>query len=304
MRELIRKFEQHLQYERNLAKNSRCSYLGDLEQFVCFLEKSAHGNQLPELSAIDHLTIREYLADLYASRHKKSTVGRKLAALRSFFAYLQREGIVVTNPAKLVATPKLEKRLPQHLSVDLAVALVSAPDVSNPAGARDRALLEMLYATGVRVSELVGLNLSDVQFDEMLVRVLGKGTKERLVPFGEKAKEAALKYLEVRDRLLPKGRVVSEAMRQAFFWNQRGSRLTSRSVRRIIDRYTLQCSMGLHVHPHMVRHSFATHLLSAGADLRVIQEMLGHESLSTTQKYTHVSLEQLMAVYDKSHPKA
>lgn len=304
IRKLVEQFCSHLEYERNLSAHTLAGYAGDLEQFVQFLETASHGGPLPAMQEIDHLTIREFLANLYARDHKKSTVSRKLAALRSFFSYLKRENIMPGNPAKLVSTPKPEKRLPDFLTVDLAVALVTAPDDTTPAGARDRALLEMLYATGVRVSELVGLNLSDVHFGEMLVRVMGKGSKERVVPFGEKAKEAVEKYLGLREQLIPKRRDVDQCAWEALFWNRFGGRLTARSVRRILNRYIKVCAVGRQVHPHMIRHSFATHLLGAGADLRVIQELLGHESLSTTQKYTHVSMEQLMAVYDKAHPKA
>lgn len=304
LREWIVKFGDHLRYQRNLSAHTRVAYASDLAQFAGFLEESSRGGPPPEPADIDHLTVREFLGKLYSLGQCKSSVGRKLAALRSFFNFLKREGAVQRNPARLLASPRLEKRLPEHLSIDMAVALVSAPDDGTPAGARDRALLEMLYSTGVRVSELTGLDIADLQMEERLIRVLGKGSKERVVPFGNKAREAAEKYLALREQMLPKKAPVQPRERQAFFWNRRGGRLTTRSVRRIIDRYVRQLALGLHVHPHMIRHSFATHLLSAGADLRVIQEMLGHESLSTTQKYTHVSLDQLMAVYDKAHPKA
>jgi integrase/recombinase XerC len=304
MREWIEKFDKHLKYIRNLSDHTRSAYASDLSQFAGFLERSSRGDRLPEPSEIDHLTVREFLGDLYSQGLRKSSVSRKLAALRSFFNFLKREAAVTRNPAKLLATPRLEKRLPEYLSIDMAVALVSAPDDATPAGSRDRALLEMLYSTGVRVSELTGLNTMDIDLEERLIRVMGKGSKERVVPVGSKACEAAVKYLSLRERLRPKKASTRKPERQAFFWNRSGGRLTPRSVRRIIDRYVHRLALGLHVHPHMVRHSFATHLLSAGADLRVIQELLGHESLSTTQKYTHVSMDQLMAVYDKAHPKA
>jgi integrase/recombinase XerC len=215
--------------------------------------------------------------------------------------FLSARGVLSGNPAKIVATPRLEKRLPGHLLLDAVVDLIEAPDTSTPLGRRDRAVLETLYATGVRVAELVGLDMGDIDMQGGVLRVLGKGRKERIVPFGSKAREALEIYFIVRHDLLHTG---SGTQAEAVFLNARGGRLTTRSVWNIIDRCVAHTSHKLKVHPHTLRHTFATHMLDAGADLRSIQEMLGHESLSTTQKYTHVSTEQLMRTYRSCHPRA
>ena len=257
------------------------------------------------------------MAHLHDHKLEKSSIARKLAAIRSFFKFAVREGLVVRNPARMVATPKLAKRIPSVLSAeDLNMFLDGV--VAKPAGApsrrqrpgagdasrllvkRDRAILELLYASGLRVSELVGLDLRQVNFGEGMVLVRGKGNKERIVPFGSKAREAINAYLPVRERVLHENKKSSGAL----FLNQRGGRLTARSVDRLLKKYVRQFLPNLHVSPHGLRHAFASHLLAEGADLRAIQEMLGHKSLATTQKYTQVSIKQLMEVYDKSHPKA
>jgi integrase/recombinase XerC len=269
-----------------------------LDLFAVFLKEQG----LPiDPAAIDHLTIRLYLGHLYQDKRiKRTSVVRKLATLRTFFRYLKREGIIEKNPAKLVATPKGGKDLPHALTVDEAFRLLDAPNAHNPLGSRDRAILELLYSSGLRVGELTSLTLDDVDLGGGIVRVMGKGGKERLVPIGSKAVEALRSYLERRGELKKEG----ESPTPYLFLNRRGGRLTPRSVARMITTYRLRGGIATEASPHTFRHSFATHLLDAGADLRGIQELLGHASLSTTQKYTHVSSAKLMEVYDRTHPRA
>lgn len=300
----IEAFLTHLHYERQFSDHTLLGYRNDLRQFHDFLKKIARDQPVPSWKEVDHYTIREYLADLYTRGISKTSIGRKISSLRSFFTYLQRMGTVETNPAKLVSSPRKEKKLPEYLTEDYAAMLVSSPDDALFPGARDRALLELLYASGIRVSELVGLNWDDLLLAEQTILVRGKGKKERMVPFGRKAKEALEKYGRSLSEYFSKKPGATGWNAKAVFLNLRGGRLTARSVRRILNIHVNRCSRQMHVYPHMLRHSFATHLLNAGADLRMIQELLGHESISTTQKYTHVSLQQLMAVYRKAHPKA
>jgi integrase/recombinase XerC len=279
--------------------------LSDLEQFHDYLCPAGPNGKRRhvDIAQIDHITIREYLATLYRERRKKTSIARKLATLRTFFKYLCREQVVEMNPARLVSSPRLEKKLPKALSIDDVIKFIETPESDTALGKRDRAILELLYATGMRVAELTGLNLADVDFRHDSVLVRGKGRKERIVPFGSKAKQAIQTYLSVRGELLIEA---SEERRDpmALFLNYQGTRITTRSVGRMIDKYVREAAMAGEVSPHSLRHSFATHLLSAGADLRAIQELLGHARLSTTQIYTHVSPEKLMEVYDKAHPKA
>ena len=297
---LIHRFIDYLSIEKNASPHTCRNYLRDLEQFEGFLKGS--GTALsPEgevaIEGVNRLAIRKYLSFLHR-RNKKSSIARKLSTLRSFFKFLVREQILSTNPAKPVSTPKVEKLLPTVLTVDEAFRLVESPsreDQSIEAELRDRAILELLYSSGIRVSELVGLNLNRVDLDLGIVKVLGKGRKERIVPVGAKAIEALKAYLEVR------GGVEEEA---PLFVNLRGGRLTDRSVGRSVKKYARNSGIFRKISPHSLRHTFATHLLDAGADLREIQEMLGHVSLSTTQRYTHLSLGKLMEVYDKAHPRS
>jgi integrase/recombinase XerC len=302
----IDKYLQYLHYQRNVSAHTLRNYASDLHQFRHFLTHRADGTDRPEprLDQIDHPTIREFLGHLYQRRNKKSSIARKLAAIRSFAKFLSASGAIAGNPARNVATPRQEKKLPEYLTMDAVTQLVELPGTSTAAGKRDRAILEMLYATGIRASELVQLDLGDLDLSGGFLRVLGKGRKERIVPFGNKAREALVEYLQIRGDLLKKARRQESACLDAVFLNIRGGRLSSRGLGLIVDRHVAQMAQRLNVHPHTLRHTFATHMLDAGADLRAIQELLGHESLSTTQKYTHVSTEQLVRVYRRHHPRS
>ena len=305
MKDLIERFLEYLRVERNASAHTLRSYSADLEQFRNFLLSSElhvdEKNGDVAVEKIDHLAIRAYLSHLYRG-HKKSSLARKLAAQRSFFKYLVEEGRLTQSPAEIVATPKQEKPLPNFLPVDEVFSLMETPDQSTTWGARDRAILETLYSCGIRVSELVGLTDGDIDFTLGILKVFGKGRKERIVPIGEKALAALREYLPQRDGIIA-GLLLSES-KAPIFINHRGGRLTSRSVARILQKHILKCGLLRKVSPHALRHSFATHLLDAGADLRAIQELLGHVSLSTTQRYTHVSVDKLMEVYDRAHPRA
>jgi integrase/recombinase XerC len=305
MKELIERFLEHLRVERNASPHTLRSYASDLEQFRSFLWSAGFHRDEKKGDVrgdkIDHLAIRAYLSRLYRE-HKKSSLARKLAAQRSFFRYLVDEGVLKRNPAEMVATPKQGKPLPAFLPVDEVFALVEKPDPATPWGARDRAILETLYSCGIRVSELVGLSDGDVDLHLGIVRVYGKGRKERIVPIGEKAIEALRAYLPRRDEVLARRK--KSGPRGPLFINPGGTRLTVRSVARVLQKQVLQAGLMRKVSPHALRHTFATHLLDAGMDLRAIQELLGHVSLSTTQRYTHVSMDKLMEVYDKAHPRA
>jgi integrase/recombinase XerC len=304
--ELLHQFLEHLRYERNVSEHTLRNYQSDLEQFLDHLaprDPQTDRRNEPDLAQIDHLTIREWLAALHSAQKKKSSIARKLAALRTFFQFLVREGIVEMNPAKLVATPRLEKKLPRHLSVEDAIRFIETPDVETDLGRRDRAMLELLYATGVRVSELTKLNVHDIDFTNKLIRVSGKRRKERIVPFGDPAGATLQDYLSVRGQFLIQA-PISLREPDALFLNYQGTRITTRSVGRMVEKYIRLCAGMYDLSPHALRHSFATHLLDSGADLRDIQELLGHARLSSTQIYTHVSMEKLIEVYDKAHPKA
>ena len=291
MEEEITAFTRYLATERNVSPHTLDAYRVDLRQFREFVTKERGADA--SAAIVDHLLIRRYLALLHKDC-RKSTIGRKLAAIRAFFRYLIREGRSEKNPAELVSTPKKEKRLPFHLNIDEITALVEAPRDGDLSGLRDRAILETLYSCGIRVSELTGLDVGELDLESGLVRVLGKGSKERVVPVGRYAREAMAEYLAARNNPHPG---------EPLILNTRGGRLTSRSVARIVDKYILKLATIKKISPHTLRHTFATHLLESGADLRAIQELLGHASLSTTQKYTHVSIDRLMEVYDQAHPR-
>ncbi|HEX8619313.1 MAG TPA: tyrosine recombinase XerC [Thermoanaerobaculia bacterium] len=296
----IGEFLDYLTYERNVSGNTVAAYRDDLESFVKFLcnDYFNMGRDQLDMSRVDHLTIRSYLASLSRRKLSRATVARHLSALRSFFKHLVREGKVEANPARSVSTPKREKHLPAVMQTSDVALLLEQPDTSTTLGLRDAAFLELLYASGLRIGELTGIDIDDVELRSRLVKVHGKGSKERIVPFGSKAEAALRAWLAVR------GEVVTDIEEQAFFVNYRGKRITTRSVRRLFDTYLQQAALRAGISPHTMRHSFATHLLNAGADLRGIQELLGHASLSTTQKYTHLNDWQLIAVYKKAHPRA
>ena len=287
----IQQFLVYLQTERDVSMHTLAAYRSDLYQMLSFAIR-----ERADCSArdIDPLLLRRYLAGL-AKDTKKSSIGRKLAAIRSFFRYLLRRGVIQKNPAELVATPKKEQRLPFHLDIDQATTLMEAPDAEQKYARRDRAILELLYSSGLRVSELTGLNTGELDLACGMVRVTGKGSKERIVPVGKRAVEAIKLYLEQRGDCQVTG---------ALFLNTRGDRINRRSVARVVDAHVKRIAAFKSISPHTLRHTFATHMLEGGADLRAIQELLGHASLSTTQKYTHVSIDRLMEVYDKAHPKA
>jgi len=295
---LIEKFENYICVERNLSLHTRRNYISDLKQFNDFLKRE---HPKIKYEAIDNTIIRSYLGFLY-KKNRKSSVARKLASLRTFFKFLLRAGILKKNPASLVSTPRLEKYIPSFLSIDETFILLEMPDVTTFAGIRDTAIMEILYSSGLRVSELVEMDENDLDLNLGIIKVMGKGKKERIVPVGSKAIEALKSYLNSHKRR--KKIPPPASLNPPVFLNQRGGRLTARSVARIINRYIEQCGLLKNISPHSLRHTFATHMLDAGADLRAIQELLGHVSLSTTQKYTHVSIDKLMEVYDKAHPKS
>lgn len=298
----LNQFLQHLKYERNVSAHTLRNYASDLDQFKEYLFKIEKRSDIP-VAEIDRLTIREWMAGLH-NDHKKTSIARKLASLRTFFQFLVREGVLETNPAKLVATPRIERKLPNHLSIEDAVRFIETPDTNTDLGRRDRAIIEFLYATGIRVGELVSINMHDIDFREKLVRVTGKRRKQRIVPFGEPALQALMHYLEETRPVFLNNCPTAQRDNNAVFLNYQGTRITTRSVGRMIDKYIKQCADIHNISPHSLRHSFATHLLDGGADLRDIQELLGHARLSTTQIYTQVSMEKMIEVYDRAHPKA
>ncbi len=293
MQKMIDCFATYLSDERNLSPHTRAAYLRDLGEFKNFLE--LHGGSGKEaLVKLDSFLLRRYLAELH-KRNQRTSIARKLSTLRTFFRYLVREGQLPSNPTEGLSTPKLNSYLPKTLSVDEATALMERGYGNSLLDLRDRAIVELFYSSGLRVSELTGLDVGSLDLRENLVRVLGKGRKERIVPVGRKAHEALHTYLEERG---------GPDEEEPLFLNARGGRLTPRSVQRNLKTRLIKAGVIKDISPHALRHSFATHLLDGGADLRAIQELLGHASLSTTQKYTQVSVDQLMAVYDKAHPRS
>src|SRR5215813_10451788 len=334
MNESIVKFLEYLYSVKNSSPHTISNYGKDLNQFLGYL--TPPDSELPALASVDHNVIREFVGHLHEEGLEKSSIARKLATLRSFFKYCVREGMLKNNPARLVPTPKLPKRIPSVLSAEEMNGFLNQLAGMGPDGEstkskrkqmrqierkishrnfddegllvkRDRAILELLYAAGLRVSELTGLNLVDMDRKDRILRVRGKGNKERIVPYGTKADQALQAYWPVRDRLLEQKSARSKRgapHAEAIFLNYAGRRLTQRSVGRIVKKYVRLVNINWDLHPHSLRHAFATHLLADGADLRAIQELLGHQSLTTTQKYTHASIRQLMDIYDKSHPHA
>ena len=317
MQEALDKFIAYLRYERNASPATIRDYGNDVGFFLEFI--TPPGEKVLPLNEVDHRIIREFVSFQYDRGLQKSTVARRLAALRTFFRFCMRENIVKQNPAKLVSTPKLPKRVPRVLSAEEIGLFLDQMATGNPGGntgaralpdregsrlllKRDRAILELMYASGLRVSELVGLSTGNVDWKGQMLRVLGKGRKERVVPFGSKALAALEAYWPVRQEILSHRK--KQADPAAVFVNRHGGRLTVRSVRTIVKKYARLVNVNWNLHPHALRHAFATHLLSDGADLRAIQELLGHASLSTTQRYTQASIQKLMEIYDKNHPHA
>jgi integrase/recombinase XerC len=289
----VARFLRYLDRERNASPHTVRAYAADLGQFQAHVEGEI--GRSPRVQDVDHLVIRGFLAHLHRSGVKKVSAARKLATLRTFFRYLCREGILERNPARALLSPRKERKIPTHLEENEVAALIEVPGESDSAR-RARAILELLYGAGIRCSELVGLDLGDVDLPARTVRVLGKGSKERIVPFGQPALAALGAYLPVRLNARPRS--------QALFVNARGGRLTDRWVRQIVTQRVKQVAMARRLSPHSLRHSFATHLLERGADLRSIQELLGHVSLSTTQRYTHVNARHILDIYKKTHPRA
>jgi integrase/recombinase XerC len=328
MNEFIDRYLRYLQYERNASPHTIRNYVSDLHQFHDFLKRSPassgnsvrpspsapvegnlssdrqHAASAVDVMAIDALQIRAYLASLFQNQKQKTSIARKLSSIRAFFKFLVRDGVLEASPCVGLASPKLPKKVPRIMTEEqtnnLLDGLAEAAPRGEPMMKRDRAILELLYASGLRVSELAGLDVRSVNFGDKLVLVRGKGRKERMVPFGSKAAQALGQYLPVREHILADNKTGG----QALFLNARGRRLTTRSVDRLVKKYVRLYGPNVRVSPHGLRHAFASHLLAEGADLRAIQEMLGHVSLSTTQKYTQVSIQKLIEVYDKAHPKA
>lgn len=312
----LQEFLKYLSAERNMSPHTLRAYTKDIKQFLNYLQRAGK-----MWNSVDHIILRRYLAYLHTLNYNRTTIARKLASIRSFFKYLQRERFLNTNPAALLSSPKLEKKLPKVLRIDVVKELLSTPDHST-LGQRDKAILETLYATGIRVSELVGLNINAVNFARQEIKVWGKGGKERIVPIHKIALDAIAEYLTKgykelvrrstkRDRAYRQARLpVGQAMSadreagKALFLNSGGNRLSAVSVRRILNKYIRQMGMSSSISPHVLRHTFATHLLEAGADLRTVQELLGHVDLSSTQVYTHLSRRSLKETYMRTHPRA
>jgi len=300
----LQAFLDYLRLNRNASAHTVQAYGRDISQFLAHAAGAAGADGFT-LAHLDPDAVRGFLAELHRQGQSRSSVARKLSALRSFVRFLRREGWITTDPLALAVAPRREHKIPAHLSIDEMGRLLEMPDAATPLGRRDRAILELFYASGLRLSELVGLDLEDVNVPGRMVRVLGKGGKERLVPFNTSAQKALRAWLGDRGAFRGKGEGGRGKERgEALFLNHRGGRLTGRSVQRLVARYMTGCSTRFGISPHALRHSFATHLLENGADLRAIQELLGHVQLSTTQRYTHVNAAQLLDVYRKAHPRA
>ncbi|TVM03393.1 MAG: tyrosine recombinase XerC [Candidatus Brocadia sp. WS118] len=285
----VKKYLDHIEHNRNFSVQTLRAYRNDLYQYLSFLV----GEGCHDLESVTRLLLRGFLAYLKKQDYSKTTIARKLVSIRSLYKFLCREGILKGNPAENIRAPKLEKKLPGFMSIKQTETLLDLPVMDTVSGVRDRAIMETLYSTGMRVSELVGTDIDDIDFFNEVVKVKGKGRKERLQPIGNHALDAIRSYLDKRG-----------SDNKALFLNKRGGRLTERSVARMLEKYVKMAGMSLNISPHTFRHSFATHLLDSGADLRSVQELLGHANLSSTQIYTHITTERLKQVYDKAHPRA
>jgi integrase/recombinase XerC len=299
---LIKDFQIYLEVERNVSYHTQKAYIADVQEFIHFLQGNSFIKKKDEVINIEPEAIRAYLGYLYRQKVKKVTVNRKVSSLRAFYKYLLRNGKIKKNPANMVQTPKTEKYMPTFLSVDETFQLLNAVGDKPALDLRSRAMMELFYSSGLRLSELAGLNIMDIDFHRELVKVRGKGKKERIIPVGKTALQAIKEYLENTGEL--RRNFDAAVFKNPLFLNARGKRITTRSIARIVDEATSRSGIGRKISPHALRHSFATHLLNAGADLRSIQELLGHKSLSTTQKYTAVNINRMMEVYDKAHPRA
>ena len=302
MENRIADFQIYLEVQRNVSKHTLKAYIADVKEFDSFLQENDIKKKRDAIINVEPETIRTYLSHLYGEKVKKVTVNRKISSLRSFYKYLVRTGIIKNNPAEIVQTAKTEKYIPNFLSVDETFQLLGDQSDNSVSGLRDSAMLELFYSSGLRLSELAGLNVTDFDFRQSLVKLRGKGKKERIVPVGENALRSIDEYIKKTAEVRKK--CDDNLFKNPLFLNARGKRITTRSIARIVDAMTVKSGIGRKISPHALRHSFATHLLNAGADLRSIQELLGHESLSTTQKYTAVNINRMMEVYDKAHPRA
>jgi integrase/recombinase XerC len=298
MKVQIETFIETLSAEKGFSPHTCRAYRKDLEQFLDFLDRQSESETSPDIRRVDGMVIRSYLGFLH-KKCEKTTIARKLSALRSFFRFLVKKGLISRNPAEAVLTPKRGRPVPNYLPVDEVFRLLDSLKGNSVLALRNRAILETLYSTGLRVGELVGVDVRDVDFDGGVVRVLGKGNKERLTPVGKTALCSIRSYLDSRAQ----AKKMPDSQRTPLFLNRLGGRLSARSVGRMLDQVVRQLGLMRFITPHGFRHTFATHMLDAGADLRIVQELLGHASLSTTQRYTHVSIDRLMEVYDKTHPR-
>lgn len=297
----IEQFIHHLEIERGASPYTVKSYKEDLGQWTEYISQNLNKGRAESGEGLDIRSVVtqdmiNYISCLFRKKLSKASIARKISTLRSFFGYLNKQGILKMNPLQDISAPKFVRKNPDFMTIDEVFSLMDAPGYNDSTGQRDRAILELLYATGIRVSELVSLNEGMVDFKEGIIKVKGKGKKERIVPFGSKAKKALEIYLDSRSS--------ERIWNGPLFQNKRGGRLSQRSVHRLVKKYCRKISIKKKLSPHAIRHTFATHLLESGADLRIIQELLGHSSLSTTQKYTHINLDRLMSEYDKAHPRA
>lgn len=299
--EYINKYLEYIRCERNYSHHTVAAYEDDLSQFHAFLKKHLSTDDV-NLSEVDQITIRLFLGDILEQGNSKRSSARKLAAVRSFFKYLVKRNKVHVNPSLNVSTPKISRKLPVFLDEESIDRLMNLPDTSTTRGLRDRAILELFYSTGIRLNELITLELSDIDFPNETIKILGKGGKHRIVPLGRKAKEALKKYLSMRDKLYSND--TNPKDKKFVFLSSRGLRMYPKAVYLIVNKFIGLISELERKSPHVLRHTFATHLLNRGADLRAVKELLGHESLSTTQLYTHVSIDRLKRIYDQTHPKA